>query len=310
MLNSLERFLIHPSSLILHPFTVVDIRGLIKQLAAREEDLRREQFLAPCVGGGQVRVSLDGLVCSFRPRPADFEGWGIFKPVDDGTAEVVEAAGLPQVARYLRLLKPLRVRLAERLHGQTWLAYPSNVEDARRQFKACGELRVHLVSEGARFEQSVAYTDGCNYFHGELDRRADPTLAERLREFLRQGVEPHLVTWKGITPEMRAVYALAAEFAPEMRHMRRRREAARTRQPADQRLSAALGLNGGKLVDYEDEGENWRVAWQTSHGDAHISTVAKRDLTIVSAGICLSGYDADFDLQSLVGVVERAWEYD
>ena len=36
--------------------------------------------------------------------------------------------------------------------------------------------------------------------------------------------------------------------------------------------------------------------------------IAKSELTVVSAGICLSGRDRDFDLQSLVGVVERQWE--
>lgn len=289
----------------------MDIRRLINRLAAREEVLRGEQFLAPCVGGGQVRVSLDGLVRSFRPRPRDFEGWGIFKAIDDATAEVVQSASLPQVAAYLKLLQPLRVRLAARLRGQTWLASPVNLEDARRQSGAGDELRVHLVAEGALFEQVVAYTDGCNYFHGEPDRRADARIAERLRKLLRQGVEPRSITWKGITPETRAAYALATEFAPGFGHVRKRRKAERARQLEETRLCAALALNGGALVDYTgDDDRNWRVVWQTRDGEHHVSIVAKRDLTIVSAGICLSGYDSNFDLQSLVGVVENAWEYD
>jgi hypothetical protein len=288
----------------------VNIRRLIERLAAREEVLRGEQFLAPCVGGGQVRVSLDGLVCAFRPRPRDFEGWGIFKPIDDATAEVVEEATLPQVTGYLKLLQPLRVRLANRLRGRTWLAYPVQVEDTRGQTGASGELRVHLVSEGACFDQVVAYTDGCNYFHGELDRRADARIAERLRKLLRQGVEPRYITWKGITPETRAVYALATEFAPEFSHVRKRRKAERAKQLEERRLRDALALSGGALVEYEDEGANWRVTWQSRDGETHVSTVARRDLTVVSAGICLSGYDSDFDLQSLVGVVQNSWEYD
>jgi hypothetical protein len=289
---------------------VVNVRQLISQLAAREEALRGGQFLAPCVGGGQVRVSLDGLVCSFRPRPHDFEGWGIFRPVDDAAAEVLGEASFPQVAGYLKLLQPVRVRLAERLRGRTWLVYPVNVEDARCRSGAGGELRVHLVAEGARFEQIIAYTDGCNYFHGELDRRADPSLAERLRKLLRQAVEPRYLNWKGMTPEMRAVYALAAEFAPEFGPARVRRKAERAKQLEAQRLRDALALNGGELVEYADEDGHWRVVWQTRGGERQVSTVAKRDLTVVSAGICLSGYDSDFDLQSLVGVVENAWEYD
>jgi hypothetical protein len=287
----------------------VDIRQLINRLAAREEAfLRGGQFLAPCVGGGQVRVSLDGLVCSFRPRPRDFEGWGIFKPVDETTAEVVSEASVPQVAGYLKLLQPLRVRLAERLRGQTWLAYPSNIEEARCQPGACGELRVHLVSEGARFEGAIAYTDGRNWLYGEPDRRADALVAERLRKLLRQSVEPDWINWKGLTPEMRAVYALAAEFAPEFGRLRKRRKDERAKQLEAQRLRAALAMNGGELLDYTDEGDYWRVAWQTRSGEGHVSTVAKRDLTVISAGICLSGCDTDFDLQSLVGVVEKAWD--
>jgi hypothetical protein len=35
------------------------------------------------------------------------------------------------------------------------------------------------------------------------------------------------------------------------------------------------------------------------------SAIAKTDLTVVSSGICLSGRVRDFDLQSLVGVMEQ-----
>jgi hypothetical protein len=46
------------------------------------------------------------------------------------------------------------------------------------------------------------------------------------------------------------------------------------------------------------------VEWTTSEGLRHTSAVTKTDLTVVSSGICLSGRDRDFDLLSLVGVVE------
>jgi hypothetical protein len=287
----------------------MDVRQLVNAFAAREERLRDERFLAPCVGGGRVRVSLDGLVLTFRPAPHDFEGWAIFQPLDEATADVVEQASLAQIAGYLKLLKPLRVRLAERLRNRTWLAYPANDADARQQSGACGELQVHLVSEGARFEQVVAHTDGCNWLCGEPDRRADARIAERLRKLLRQGVYPDYITWKGITPEMRAVYALAAEFAPQFRTLRRRREADRFRRTEERRLRDALALGGGTLIEYHDRGDHWQVEWETRHEERHTSTISKRDLTVVSAGICLSGQDSEFDLQSLVGVVEGGWDY-
>jgi hypothetical protein len=78
----------------------------------------------------------------------------------------------------------------------------------------------------------------------------------------------------------------------------------------EQRLDEALRLGGGKLVDFRDRDDTWMVEWATRDGERHVSIVTKHDLTVASSGICLSGRDRDFDLQSLVGVVERRWEDD
>ena len=48
------------------------------KVAAEEERLLLGQFVAPCVRGGRVRTRVAGLVCTFAPRPHDFQGWGIF----------------------------------------------------------------------------------------------------------------------------------------------------------------------------------------------------------------------------------------
>jgi hypothetical protein len=278
-----------------------DISTLINKLAAEEAALGETQFLAPCVPGLQVRVRVSGLVYSFRPAPTDFEGWGIFQPRDAQTAVLINEATLAQVGAYLKLFKALRVRLATRLRGRTWLAYPANEADARQQMGRVEPLLVRLVEEARQFEQVVARHDGALYWFEGVDTRADPRAAERLRAFLREHVPPAGVNWKGITPETHTAYALATNHAPQF-------AAERQRQRTEARLRGALALGGGTLQDYADQGAHWLVNWRTGDGELHTSAITKHDLTVLSAGICLSGQDHAFDLQSLVGVVERQWE--
>jgi hypothetical protein len=278
-----------------------DIHRLINQLAAAEEAFRGTTFLAPCLPGGRVRARVAGLVCTFVSQPRDFEGWGIFQPLSGDVAELVEEASLPQVAEYLRLLAPLRLRLAQGLRGQTWLAYPVNESDARQRWGAARPAPVHLVTDGAAFEPIVARWDGRAWWFEEVDRRADPRVAEWLREALRKVTPPEQLRFKGLTPEMRTVYDLAAQQAEGFQVlMQQRRDEAR--------LDGALRMGGGELQEFRDRGNHWLIEWVTRDGERHTSAIAKGDLTVVSAGICLSGEDRKFDLQSLVGVVERQWE--
>jgi hypothetical protein len=279
---------------------MTDVRKLMAELASREAELRETRFLAPCVAGGRVRTRVVGLVCTFAPRPAEFEGWGVFQPASDTVAALVEEADLPLVAGYLERLPLLRLRLARPLRGRTWLAYPVSEADMRQRWGAARPVPVHLVVDGATFEPVLARSDGRAWWFEDGDRRADPMAAERLRAALRSVTPPAALRFSGCTPEMRAVYELAAQQAPEFRPIRRREQ-------SEARLRAALRQGGGELRAARDRGETWLVEWTTGDGEHHTSVIDKRDLTVLSAGICLSGEDRKFDLQSLVGVVERQW---
>lgn len=302
---------------------MADIDKLLSELASQETQLQHTEFLAPCVPGGQVRTSVANLIYTFTPQPRDFEGWGIFRPVDEKIAEVVDEASLPQLGEYLKLLKPLRLRLAYPLRSLTWLAYPINESDMQQRLRWVKPVPVHLVSEGAVFEPIIARFDGSAFWFDQIDRRAEPQPTEQLREQLQQLTFANQVRFSGMTPEMVTVYELVLQQTPAYQqqeaHRRQVREAqtrpqppqirsnrgGATFQPTDeQRLQDALEMGGGQLRTFRDRGEFWQVEWTTGDGEHHTSAITKGDLTVISSGICLSGCDRDFDLQSLVGVIE------
>lgn len=307
---------------------MADINKLINQFAAEEEQIGDREFLAPCVGGGKVRTSIGNIIYTFEARPTDFEGWGIFLPIDRQVAEIFDEPNLPQIAEYLKLLKPLRLRLLYALRGQTWLAYPVNESDMKQRFGTVKPITVHLVDDGGQLECILARVDGTICWFEECDRRADPQMDEQLREGLHQETPPEDLRFAGMTPEMQTAYNLAWQrTAAGQRQMQHRQQVQATREnrrtsrqrPRDRRrdrnptryiegneeirLREALQQGGGQLQNYRDRGDYWQVEWQTADGHLHSSAIDKNDLTVVSSGVCLSGRDRDFDLQSLVGVM-------
>ncbi len=274
---------------------MTDIRNLLNQLAAAENQLQNQQFLAPCVPGGKVRTSIASIIYQFKPQPENFEGWGIFQPVNAKEAKVVAEPTLPQVMRYLELLKPVRLWLSYCLQGQTWLAYPVNGAEADQRYGINKPTPVHLVSEGRAFETIIARRDGCAWWFESVDRRADPQVVDLLKSHMQQLTDPKMLQFSGMTPEAKIVYELVASQQEEFQGEKRDRR----------RLQRALEQGGGQLKEFADQGGYWRVEWTTGSGERHVSVISKADLTVMSSGICLSGRDRDFDLQSLVGVMEN-----
>jgi hypothetical protein len=283
-----------------------NIHNLLHSLAQQELQLQTRQFLAPCVKDGRIRTRIQGMVYTFVPQPIDVEDWGIFQPVDTKTAMLVAPAEIWQIDEYLRSLPLLRSRLAYRLQNRTWLAYPINEADMRQRFGVARPIVVHLVTDAAAFDVVTVRSLGSTFYFEGVDRKADPIQAEQLQQGIQALTPIGELKFSGLTPEMLTTYELVArqtegfpiaaatvETSPRIIHRDERR------------LRDALKTGGGTLDRFQDQGDYWTVEWQTGDGEAHTSAISKNDLTVMTAGICLDDLDEDFDLQSLVGVVEQ-----
>ena len=109
--------------------------------------------------------------------------------------------------------------------------------------------------------------------------------------------EPARLDRPGLTAGQREAYAAVYAF-------RLRRDKDYARAAGERRLREALTHAGAELRDYAERGDVYTVTY-TVDGGRHTSVVRKSDLSVQTAGICLSGEDQKFDLHSLVGVLRQ-----
>jgi hypothetical protein len=271
--------------------------NLINALIHEEAALRGQVFLAPMLGRGRARIRVRGLVYELDVVGAR-SGWWMCRMLDAHRADLADVAQPWQRGAYLALWPTLRLVLVEPLHGADWAAVAFNPSDAFQRFAIRGPLVVRLVEGGQRFERVIGRVEGATVWYDEPDRRADPLLAEALRDALAAGkVSPQLA---GLGPGEQAGYALLAE-----RHVAA--AAAREAARAERGLRDALMVGGARLVGYEASECGLRVTWE--RGGQRSVTLVSASLDVVSAGICLSGEDQRFDLASIVGVVQAAPQF-
>jgi len=271
------------------------VTDALARLAAAEERFVSSEFFAPVVRGGVAQVRIAGVVCSLRIQPADFAGWGVFKPLSHSEAKVVRLAKLAEQKRYLELFPLVRLILADQQGGE-WLASPAHRGDSR--FRIDGLVPVRLVEDAQLFEVIETHFDGSQFWFAGPDGRWDPSMAVYLREHLDRLTPPDKIDRPGLTAEERLAYAQS--YWP---HFEASEEGQRSRD--ERRLRDALAHAGADLKGYVERQDVYTVTYEVD-GQRHVSAVAKKDLAVQVAGICLSGEDEHFDLQSLVGVIREA----
>src|SRR5215207_6121852 len=113
------------------------IHDALDRLAAEERKFLDAEFLAPVLRGGRVGVRIAGVVCQMRFSPADFEGFGVFRPTSHAAAALVREAKLSERRKYLQLFPRVLLVISSRTSNAT-RAVPSNEPDAR--FSVDGEI--------------------------------------------------------------------------------------------------------------------------------------------------------------------------
>jgi len=267
----------------------------LNRLAAAEERFLASEFLAPVLRGSHVQVRIAGVVCRLKVHPPDSEGWGIFRPASHSEARLVRTARLADRQRYLELFPLVRLILT-RLQDHQWWSLPAHQADSR--FHINGLMPVHFVEEAQLFEVIQSRFDGSQFWYAGNDPRWDPGSAAYLRQALEQMVHPERLSRPGLTATERLAYATNYWPRYEMTE-----EAHKNRE--EERLRQALQHAGAELKGYVERADVYTVTYEVD-GQRHVSAVSKKDLSVQVAGICLSGEDQNFDLQSLVGVIHEA----
>ena len=268
-----------------------DVHALLDRVAAAERDFLKAEFLAPVLKGGLVRVRIEGLVLTLRVTGAYEPGWAILKPLSMSKAAVLRKPTLPQVRSYLGLFPSVRLLLLARGDAE-WSAVQAQAGDTR--FHIDGAVPVHLAIGVEPFERVIARYDGARFLFQEVDRRRSPAIAAYLREALQSGMSPDALRKPTLTAEEKEAYRRVFQALKEAQRNR-----------AETRLGDALGRADSALRSYIEHEDVYTVSF-SANGRTHRATVRKDDLTVISAGLCLSGQDQRFDLQSLVGVIQEA----
>lgn len=218
-----------------------------------------------------MRLPEQGLLASRRLRGPAPAGWGVFRPEGD-EARWVRAAHpweLPQDLRRLVLLG----------------------RDARDRWWGCPPgprpgypVRVRLVEGAAELDVIEAWFDGDH--HWQVAALSTQPL---LRESLQTGVPPPELP-RAARPGDREAYRLAWSL--------------RGSQDPQPRLRRALALAQARLEAWHPVPQGFRVTW--SRAGERFTSVLGPDLSVLDAGLCLSGTDRAHDLTSLASlIVER-----
>lgn len=273
---------------------MTNIDNLINKLAEQEKDFLDQEIFAPYIrGGSKILVRVNGVVYKLKTPKFKKDGFGVFKAATANTARKSREAELYERDEYLQLLPKVDFILVAKL-GR-WLGYPANANNFKQRFQQEPTLVHILVADNVEIMNTIeARFDGVHFWFDCIKFGDNIERTENLRTRIEH--QEYYATKqiaKGLTPEELKAFGYAAEFHKEA-----------NKSKLEKRLEGEFNRTGAQMEKFVERGENVEVQWKDGR-QKYTSVLNKDDLSVVTAGICLSGGDRKFDLQSLVTVCRQ-----
>lgn len=270
------------------------INKLLNKLAAQEKRFLDNEIFAPYIkGGSKILLRVNGVIYKLKTAKFKRDGFGIFKATDANNAKLSREAELYESEEYLHLLPKVNMILVSKMNR--WLAYPADANSFKQRFGCEPALTSVLVADNVEIMDTVETRfDGVHFWFDCIKYGGDIERKENLRNRLEQ--QQYTITknlQSGLTPEEAEAFKYAVEFHKEA-----------NKSQLEKRLEREFGKTGATMDKFIERGKNVEIQWKDGR-HKFTSVLNKDDLSVVTAGICLSGGDKLFDLQSLVTVCRQ-----
>lgn len=271
----------------------LDALSRVQEAEAKEKS---QQFLAPVVRRGRVRLSVCGIVKDYRLFKHDFEGWGIFRISTNNPDKVhlVEEAPPAMVRDYCKQLLTAPFTLIDEIDG-AW--YGLQQSTGKRGLLVETPVEIKLLQRPAQFASVIAGFDGTNFWYAAPGKRP-PKVAQVLREHLAADLPEDKLAVSGLLQADRVAYKMNL-----LRKIPKSAYLPNSGMSEKERIELALQQAGARLDSFWGNNQTVASVRFEHEGVMRTVTVRRDNLTVVSSGICLSGRDSDFDLTSVVGVL-------
>lgn len=231
-------------------------------------------------------------------------GWWELRPSTKKRAYPIRHAYPHEYLLYLTQLPRFYVIVLFRVAENTWLCLPYNASDAAQRGWEDGTPRVlHLVRHSVQPMDVVVTRD----LAGMLLYDSVDTRLESSRHIVLAQATIDIPIKGPKTDGFSNAISIIQDRLKTQAEEEHRRQLEAQRATTEGNIKWHLEYVGAQLADFREYGEGFRVNW-TFNGQTHQTTI-RRDLRVHSAGICLAGGDRNFNLSSIVHVMEEANDY-
>jgi len=260
---------------------------VLERMLMNEREALGSEVIAPVIRKKKVLIRLQEQVYECH-LDREFSGWGIFEMHDRGMARFVREAEIWEKDRFAGAFHAYSLILFFRDSTGIWWAR----DISRKRF-----VKVYLVEGEQQFDTVRASFDGTQLWYISPGNVSDIQKAQKLREALADGIPAdklHFIV-SSLSRLDLELYSLAIKVQKSITEL--------DSDAAIKRIERALHLGCAEMLGATEQGDGYLVKWK--RGTETHSSYVDRDLSVISAGFCLSGGDNLQDLTTLASLVKQ-----